>query len=158
MVLQSDSEKRFPENFWYNLFIGVIAILLIILVQKQRIHVQDNGEVMVLFFGILPNFISALGFPFIGLLVFQLVFKYWKKLRLNFAGRGNLSHTKIFVFILLLNFLLLIIYEYLQIFLPKQTFDFNDIWVTLLGSFLSYLLFQLVTRKKMASVKLAEVK
>jgi len=129
------------------LLIGLISILLIIIVQNQRPDSEGMNYFVILILGILPNFITALGFPFLLLILFEISISFTNRLKQWIISTPRINQTRIFIISILLIFSGLLVYEFMQIFIYKQTFDVYDIWATFFGSYASYWLFRFVCKQ-----------
>lgn len=106
------SNLRAAVAIAFYLIAGTAATAL----KLGRPHVADTSPLLLLFYGVAPNLVSAALLPF-------LVFI--RKHRVCF--RDYLAHT-------LTIFLALSAYEFSQLWMPKRTFDWNDITASAVGA------------------------
>ena len=131
--IRSNKELRIISN------LGIVSILFIILIKgiirPMHIHFSIVGTILQ---GVLPNFFAASGFS--AFLFIQISFFLFTKSSRNVIPKSLLSA-------LILPFLVLVSWEYIQFFIWQCPIDYLDILASALGSGLIIILISYLTKQ-----------
>ena len=117
-------KKQIESNtyFWFGIF-ALCFILFQIISYRIRPGYKGDSEIVKYFLGVAPNFFPAIGIP---ALIYAI-------LEVNMSKNSEFIYKNAFLISIWFGVTGLIIWEFLQIFSKKLSFDWHDILWTIAG-------------------------
>jgi hypothetical protein len=128
----------FRENRKYLATFSLFGIILILLTHIIRPYLVGSTNSSTFIFGILPNFGAAFSLPFVGVGLFSRSLKV-----------DSINIFKKINFLYIISFCVsgLIVWEYLQKILWNYPIDMNDIFASLVGGIIAFIIYSIFIKE-----------